>query len=29
VQRHFGVTPRELRAGFAFYFDRFDVRPED
>jgi hypothetical protein len=29
VQRHFGVTPQELRAGFAFYFDRFDVRPED
>ncbi|NBQ41815.1 MAG: sulfotransferase [Mycobacteriaceae bacterium] len=26
---HFGVTPRELRSRFDFYFDRFDVRPED
>jgi hypothetical protein len=28
LQRHFGVTPEELRSRFAFYFDRFDVRPE-
>jgi hypothetical protein len=28
LQRHFGVAPEELRSGFAFYFDRFDVRPE-
>jgi hypothetical protein len=28
LRGHFGVTPDELRARFAFYFDRFDVRPE-
>ncbi len=28
LQRHFGVTPEELRSRFDFYFDRFDVRPE-
>ncbi len=28
LHRHFGVTAEELRAPFAFYFDRFDVRPE-
>lgn len=28
LRRHFGVTADELRAGFGFYFDRFDVRPE-
>jgi hypothetical protein len=28
IQRHFGVEPQELRSRFAFYFDRFDVRPE-
>jgi hypothetical protein len=28
LQGHFGVTPDELRSRFAFYFDRFDVRPE-
>jgi hypothetical protein len=27
LQRHFGVEPQELRSRFAFYFDRFDVRP--
>ena len=29
LERHFGVTADELRSGFDFYFDRFDVRPED
>ena len=29
LQRHFGVSADELRARFDFYFDRFDVRPED
>jgi hypothetical protein len=28
LQRHFGVTPADLRERFSFYFDRFDVRPE-
>ena len=28
LERHFGVTAEELRTPFAFYFDRFDVRPE-
>ncbi len=28
LQRHFGVSPEELRQGFGFYFGRFDVRPE-
>ncbi len=28
IRRHFGVDPEELRSTFAFYFDRFDVRPE-
>lgn len=28
LQRHFGVTPAALRSRFAFYLDRFDVRPE-
>jgi hypothetical protein len=28
LQGHFGVTPDELRSRFAFYFDRFEVRPE-
>ncbi len=28
LQRHFGVTPEELRSRFDFYFDRFDIRPE-
>lgn len=28
LRGHFGVTPDELRSRFAFYFDRFDVRPE-
>ncbi|MCX2934819.1 sulfotransferase [Mycobacterium sp. CVI_P3] len=28
LKRHFGVEPDELRSRFAFYFDRFDVRPE-
>jgi hypothetical protein len=28
LQRHFGVSPDELRSQFAFYFERFDVRPE-
>jgi len=28
LQRHFGVTPEEVRSRFDFYFDRFDVRPE-
>jgi hypothetical protein len=28
LQRHFGVSPDELRARFDFYFDRFDVRAE-
>ena len=29
LPRHFGVTAAELRETFAFYFDRFDIRPED
>jgi hypothetical protein len=28
LQRHFGISPDELRGRFGFYFDRFDVRPE-
>jgi len=28
LQRHFGVSPDDLRRRFDFYFDRFDVRPE-
>ena len=28
LQRHFGVTPEDVRSRFDFYFDRFDVRPE-
>ena len=28
LQRHFGASPDELRSQFAFYFERFDVRPE-
>jgi hypothetical protein len=26
---HFGVTPAEVRSRFGFYFDRFDVQPEE
>jgi hypothetical protein len=29
LQRHFDVSPSELRSRFGFYFDRFDVRSED
>ncbi|BBX08482.1 sulfotransferase family protein [Mycolicibacterium aichiense] len=28
LRRHFGVEPDDLRSRFAFYFERFDVRPE-
>ncbi|WP_431236399.1 sulfotransferase family protein [Mycolicibacterium aichiense] len=28
LRRHFGVEPDDVRSRFAFYFDRFDVRPE-
>ncbi len=28
LQRHFGVSPDEVRERFEFYFDKFDVRPE-
>ena len=28
LQRHFGMSPDELRGRFGFYFDRFDVRGE-
>ncbi len=28
LQRHFGVSPDELRGRFGFYFDRFDVHPD-
>jgi Sulfotransferase family len=28
LQRHFGVSPAELRERFDFYFNRFDVRAE-
>jgi hypothetical protein len=28
LRGHFGMWPDELRSRFAFYFDRFDVRPE-
>jgi hypothetical protein len=29
LQGHFGVSAEDLRSRFAFYFDRFDVRPEN
>ena len=29
LQGNFGVSPQELRSRFDFYFDRFDVRPEN
>jgi hypothetical protein len=28
LQRHFGISPDQLRERFGFYFNRFDVRPE-
>jgi hypothetical protein len=28
LQRHFGVSPDELRSRFAFYVERFDVQAE-
>ena len=28
LQRHFGISPDELRERFAFYFNKFDVLPE-
>ena len=28
LQRHFGISPDELRKRFDFYFDRFDVELE-
>jgi hypothetical protein len=28
LQRHFGISAAELRERFAFYFNKFDVRPE-
>jgi hypothetical protein len=28
LQRHFGVSPDDLRSRFAFYFERFDVQAE-
>lgn len=28
LQRHFGISPAELRERFAFYFNKFDVRAE-
>lgn len=28
LQGHFGISPDDLRARFAFYFDRFDIQPE-
>lgn len=28
LQRHFGISPDDLRKRFDFYFDRFDVRAE-
>jgi hypothetical protein len=28
LQRHFGISPDELRERFTFYFNRFDVRAE-
>lgn len=28
LQRHFGISPNDLRKRFDFYFDRFDVRAE-
>lgn len=29
LRGHFGVAPDDLRSRFDFYFDRFDVRPEN
>ena len=29
LQRDFGVDPHQLRGRFRFYFDRFEVRPEN
>jgi len=29
LRRHFGVSPQQLRSRFGFYFERFDVRPEN
>ncbi|WP_018179488.1 sulfotransferase family protein [Jongsikchunia kroppenstedtii] len=29
LQRHFGVTADDVRRRFDFYFDRFDVQPEN
>ena len=29
LRGHFGVTPEDLRSRFGFYFDRFDIRPEN
>ena len=28
LQRHFGVSPDELRSQFAFYFERFHANPK-
>jgi Sulfotransferase family len=28
LQRHFGISPAELRERFTFYFNKFDVRTE-
>jgi hypothetical protein len=28
LQRHFGISPDELRGRFDFYFEKFDVRAE-
>ena len=29
LQRHFGISADQLRRRFDFYFDKFDVRPEE